>query len=168
MTSPSFQDSKKGIILWGALLGFAAALCYGFLYSLYAILRSSLQIAYVLTPMEGLAGALAANAFSILVSGFVFALIFSIPAFLIEGGTTILIINLLPVYNPSRSPVHAISLGGIIAALFVAGISVLVRHATVDYPAFFPHGYTAWVGIPCLIFILLNSWISWRINADSI
>lgn len=166
MNVPVFADEqrKNNVVLWGALLGFGGALVYGMLYALYVTLRSSFQIVRVLPVREGLPATLAANAVATFVSAFSIALVFSIPAFIIMGLTTLLIERLSPVYNPRHTSTGAISLGGTISALLAAALSVIARRMTVAYPDFFPGGYFTWVGIPCIILIVLGIWVSWTIN----
>lgn len=90
----------RGTALSGLLVGFDEVLIYSLAFALYAIARSSIHIGTILSPTEGLVGALIANAFSLLMAILGFCLLFGIFAAVLETSTLLLIYGLAVQLNP--------------------------------------------------------------------
>lgn len=76
--------STGGAARRGAVLGLWMVLGYGLAFALYAVVRSSLQIAAVLAPDEHLVGTLLASGASILVTSTATAALLAIVAVVVE------------------------------------------------------------------------------------
>jgi hypothetical protein len=153
----------RGTALSGLLVGFAEALAYGLAFAVYAIARSSLQIGVVLAPSEGLWGTLAANAFSLLLAILVFTLLFGIGAAILEIVMLLLNYELLALLNPQHFSMRAAWIGLITSGILVVAILLFVQRSLGSYfDALWPSGFFFWLGLPSLIFIGVNSWLSWQ------
>jgi hypothetical protein len=153
----------SGTALSGLWLGFGLTLVYSALFALYALVRSSLQIALTLSLGEGLVGTLVANAFALLLPILSFALLLGIGAALLQSVTLLLVHGLAALINPHLTPIHMAGIGAAAAALLAGAIQVMVQQSLGSYfAALWPTGYLFWLGLPSLLFVTTTTWVSWR------
>lgn len=153
----------RGTLLSGVRLGFALAFSYSAGFALYAIIRSSWQIAASLPLAEGLLGTLVANAFALVVAVLFFALLFGTGAALLQSITLLLVYGLARLLSAHRSSLVVAGLGLITAGLVAGLLQLLVQRSVGSYfAALWPMGYLFWLGLPSLLFVGTTTWISWR------
>jgi hypothetical protein len=154
----------RGTGVSGAILGFTLAVAFGAVFALYAILRSSLQIALILSAGEGLWATLAANAFSLLIPILSFTLLLGIVAALLQSMALLLVYGFTALLNPYRSPARAAWIGLITAVILASGVQFAIqRRLGIYFDALWPMGYLFWLGLPSLIFVGATTWISWQL-----
>ncbi|MEZ4726950.1 MAG: hypothetical protein R3E79_07435 [Caldilineaceae bacterium] len=162
MTQTCFR-TVRGTLLSGVRLGFALAFSYSAGFALYAIIRSSWQIAVNLPFAEGLVSTLVANAFALVVAVLFFALLFGMVAALLQSITLVLVHGLARLVSAYRSPIVMAGLGLVVAGLVAGLLHLLVQHSVGSYfIALWPTGYFFWLGLPSLLFIGATTWIGWR------
>jgi len=153
------------IALLGAEMGLMLAVIYGFAFTAYACLRSSLRILDVLAPSDKVFGTLLANAASIVVPLFVVALLLGALAALIQAATAPLVYWLELLLNPDLSPLRGALIGLVISGLVVFVLDWRLRASKGYLRAILGQsGYVFWFGLPGLIYILISAWLGWMLS----
>lgn len=153
----------------GLRLGFLLALLYSAAFALYAVGRSSWQIAMTLPPDDSLLGTLVANAFALLLPILVFAFVLGVGAALLQCVTLLLVYGVAAVINPHRRAVGMAGIGLISATLLAAAIQLAVHQSLGSYfDALWPSGYLFWLGLPSLLFVGATTWVSWQQGNDAV
>lgn len=150
---------------FGALVGFTAALAYGALFSLYAIIRVSWII--LRAPADGAVFTLITNAASLVVASMFFAILCGLPAAALQAGVLSLSAALNRRWNPSRSAGIAARIGLGCAAAALLGLHGLVAAAPpLIERVLWESGYLFWSGLPSLVFLGLNFFLGRPILMD--
>jgi hypothetical protein len=148
----------------GAVLGFAASLTYGYLFAVYAILRSSLPI--LRTPVNGLIPMLLANAAAVFISSAFLAIVCGLIAAIVEAAALALVYVLSRTVNRANSRLRGAWIGlgasgGLILMLhllfYSSGPEMLVR-------VFGQSSYVFWLGLPSLICVGMTTWLGWTMR----
>lgn len=163
LISQNCLRSVRGTALSGLTVGFALALSYSLVFALYAIVRSSLQIGSALTWREGLMGTLLANALAILAPVVVFALLLGTVAAIITSLALLLVHGLSTYFNPRHDVHRAVWIGFISAGSLTCGLILFAQQSLgIYFAALWPAGFLFWLGLPCLLFVITVTWLSWR------
>lgn len=147
----------------GLRLGFILAWLYSAAFALYAIGRSSWQIAATLAPDEGLFGMLVANVFALLLPIAVFALVLGSGAALLQSVTLLAVRGMALLFRDHHTPAFTAWIGFVTALVLVGAIALTVPRSLGSYfDALWPSGYLFWLGLPSLLFVGATAWVSWR------
>jgi hypothetical protein len=151
-------------VILGAVLGFTASLAYGYLFAVYAILRSSLPILRM--PVNGFIITLLANAAGVFIVSAFSAIVFGIIAAFVQAAALALVYVLSRTMNREHSPRRGAWIGlgasgGLILMLhllfYYAGPEMLVR-------VFGQSSYVFWWGLPSLIGVGMTTWVGWTMR----
>lgn len=157
----------RGTAFSGLLLGLSEVLIYGLVFGIYATVRSSIQIGRVLALQEGLVGTLLANALSLFMAILMFTLLLGIGAAIIEAITLLLVYALSALFNPQGFQTRGLWIGLTTSGVLVAVILGLVQQSLgIYFAALWPSGYFFWLGLPSLLFMSVNGWLSWWFSHD--
>lgn len=161
--SPPRYGTARQVAVCGLFWGFGLALAYGASFALYAIIRSSSQIALVLADSTALWGTLVANALSILLASLLFALLLGIGAAVLQSIALLFVYAVAPFLNSHHASGRGAWIGLCVSGILACALHFVVQRSLGSYfAALWPAGYFFWLGLPSLLFMGTTSWLSWR------